>query len=102
MKSGIYATFLFLYPRIRPFAIGVFASPAHALSMSDEIEQAIEDAARSGIASVTVDGQTVQGHRIGDLIDADKYLAEKAKKSSRPTSIHIGRFIPPGMADDPA
>ena len=65
--------------------------------MADEdLEQTIIDAA-NGPAKVTVDGQTVEQPALGDLIEADKHLANKqAAKKAGVGGIKFMKIVPPG------
>lgn len=64
--------------------------------LTDEIEQAAAEP-----HSVSVDGQTVQGHSLKDLIEADKYLKETDTADTGPVKsgwgrVRMARAIPPG------
>jgi hypothetical protein len=63
--------------------------------MSDSTEQAIEQAATSP-KRVTVDGQTVEGRPIREMIDADKHLESKKAAQSKGLGIRIHRISPGG------
>lgn len=66
--------------------------------MSD-LDSVIEQAANEPQAA-SVDGQSFDGRSLPDLIEADKYLRDKAAAAARgaPT-FRIAKMIPPGMAD---
>jgi hypothetical protein len=65
--------------------------------MAESIEERIETDALNGIASTTVAGQTTEATPLKDLIEADRYLANKqaAADSSNPGNpLRIGRIRP--------
>lgn len=65
--------------------------------MSDELTQAITDAATTGISSMTADGQTVNARPIPELIAADQYLAGKtAASKNRRRGLRYSRIQKPG------
>jgi len=57
--------------------------------MPDEISDVIQTEAVSAIKSATVDGRTVNGHDLTQLIEADRYLAEKAASAPSRTVLPI-------------
>jgi hypothetical protein len=66
--------------------------------MVDAINQAITDAATTGIQSMTADGETVVSRPIPDLIEADRYLKGQsaAGKSRRRRGLMYSRIQKPG------
>ncbi len=67
--------------------------------MADETDltSAIETTA-AGPKSVTQDGASVTSQSVGDMIDADRYLAAKKLAKKGPMGLRgmFGRFKPPG------
>ena len=59
------------------------------------IEDAIDANAR-GPAAVTIGNQNVTAKDIGQLIEADKYLAAKRAAANGSPGIRIGKIIPGG------
>ncbi|MHC2067623.1 hypothetical protein ACYFX5_09140 [Bremerella sp. T1] len=66
--------------------------------MAKTNQEAIEqlEAAATKPKQVTVDGVTVQGHSIADLIALDKHIA--AKKAAQRGGMRIQKIVPPGTA----
>lgn len=64
--------------------------------MADLSEQ-IEDAAGEP-KRVTIDGQTAEGHPIKDLIEADRYLAQRTAAGRTGLPFRLARFRPPGAS----
>lgn len=65
------------------------------MAQPQTIEEAIDRNAR-GPASVTVAGQTVVQKDIGQLIEADKYLAAKRAATKRGFGIRTQTIVPGG------
>lgn len=67
--------------------------------MSDpvDLQTTIETAAQAP-ASATSDGQSVTQQDLDKLIEADRYLSQKAAagKAKNPAGIRITQLIPPG------
>lgn len=61
----------------------------------EDLQDVIRDAAEKP-ASASVDGRSAQARSIGELIEADKYLAEKAAAGKRTLPIRYGKFTPGG------
>jgi len=59
----------------------------------DTIRDAIEEAAASP-ARVAVDGTVVEGQSIRDLIEADKYLAQKSAATRNHLGVSFRKLIP--------
>jgi hypothetical protein len=53
----------------------------------------------SGPADATVDGNRVVAQKLGDLIEADKYLSARAATRGRKRGLNLARFRPPGTVD---
>lgn len=62
---------------------------------STDIDAALIAAAQ-GPAEVTSDGLTVKGHRLTDLIEADRYVNEKCATGRRTRGIRFTKLVPPG------
>lgn len=63
--------------------------------MADTIREAIEDAAKAGIARVTADGTSVDAMDLDKLINADRHLSGQTAKAKN----HLGlsfRALEPG------
>jgi len=59
------------------------------------IAEQIEETAKSP-AKVTVDGTTVDGQKIADLIAADQYLQGRTAASRNHFGIRLVKLTPPG------
>ncbi len=63
------------------------------------IKDAIDQAARENLASVTVGNQSASTHSISDLIEADRYLASKnatANGGVKGFGLRFQKIKPPG------
>lgn len=63
--------------------------------MADDLETAIETAA-AGPAKVQADGVAVEQQKLGDLVEADAYLASKRAARSATRGVIFTRLSPPG------
>ena len=63
--------------------------------LATQIEQAANDP-----ASHSVDGETVVARSVGDLIQADQYLAAKSAASKRRRGIRFSKLVNPGALSD--
>lgn len=61
-----------------------------------DLSPQIEAAVVAGVASATVDGQTVTAIPIQDQIAADRYLASKAAVKNRNRGFRMAKIVPPG------
>lgn len=66
---------------------------------SDAIEDAL-DAALAGPKSVSVDGQSVEQHKIGDLIDGLRYATGATGVGRNHRGLRITKLVPPGATSD--
>lgn len=62
--------------------------------MPDDIQDTIETVA-AGPARVSVEGRAVDAQRLGDLIEADKYLAAKAAAERTGLGLRTMKLKPP-------
>jgi hypothetical protein len=65
--------------------------------MGDELTNKIRDNA-SGPAKASVDGQSMEQHRLSDQIAADRYLASKRATQGNGLGVKTTKLIPPGAA----
>lgn len=63
--------------------------------MSEELDDTIRQAATSP-QSATVDGNTVTSRNLNELLEADRYLANKRAAKSGGLGLRIQKIIPPG------
>ena len=59
--------------------------------LSDKIEEAAE-----GPKRMTTDAGSVEAHDLGQLVEADRYLQQKAAAAAPHRRIGYGKFVPPG------
>lgn len=60
------------------------------------IEEVIAEAAAENVRSVTVDGLTVSGHSIQELIAADNHTKSKAHSNNPFGAMRAAKLRPPG------
>lgn len=67
------------------------------ISTDEETPEIVEtiEAATVKPRKVVVDGQTVEGHSLPDLIEADKYLKSKTAVQTG-LGVRYVKFVPPG------
>jgi len=66
--------------------------------MSEDLEDAIREAAE-GPAAATTDAGSVTQHNLKDLIEADRYLAAKRAAATRRRGIRVSRVVTGGAGD---
>lgn len=65
--------------------------------MAATIEEAIEEIALNGVASVTVDGVTTTYMSIDDLLKARDAIASSTTAAASKPGFRLFQFKPPGM-----
>ena len=65
------------------------------MAQDDDLSQSIRDAANAP-KKTQVKSTTVEEHPIGDLIAADRHLANKAAASRNHLGLRFTKIIPPG------
>jgi hypothetical protein len=74
--------------------------------VADTVQEAIEQTAKAGVESVSVDGQTAKAIPLAQLLEADRYLAGKTaltgtNANGGPRSgwgmLRPAKVVPPGM-----
>ena len=68
-----------------------------ACDPESNLEDAIRTSAR-GPAKVSGDAGSVEQQKLTDLIEADKYLAEKCAVEQPRRGLRFNKFVPPGAA----
>lgn len=64
--------------------------------MADTIADAIGESAKAGVASATVDGNSMTAVDIAKQIEADRYLAANRAATKNHFGCYYVRLIPPG------
>lgn len=67
-------------------------------AVAADIEQALIDSATEGVRTVSVDGLTVSGHSLQDMIEAKKFLdSQNTTAAAQPhRGLRFSKMIPPG------
>lgn len=63
--------------------------------MTDDLENAIRDNAE-GPAKASGDAGSVEQHKLGEQIEADRYLAAKEAAKSKRRGLRFNKLVPPG------